>query len=106
VLPTSCSADEIDLPGAIQLVRDGETDDGLPRFVAETATLDVGLYREIISCDGQQIEVELFVYRQIGGARGEANSIARLATMGGILSLVLAGLPGIVAGRGREPDEI
>ncbi len=83
-------------------MRDGVADDGRIRFVADAATLDVGTYRETISCAGQQIAVELFVYRQIGGARGEANSISRLAVTAGVLTIVLVGVPGIIARRDEE----
>jgi len=104
LLPDDCDATDIDLPGAVRLVRDGITDDGHIRFIAETATLDVGTYKETISCAGTQVEIELFVYRQIGGARGEASSISRLASMGGILALVLVGIPGLAAR--REDDGV
>ena len=100
-LPAACDVEHIDLPGAVRLVREGVTDGGRIRFVVDTATLDVGNYKETISCAGQQVDVELFIYRQIGGARGEANSISRLAVTGGILTLVLIGIPGII---GRRED--
>ena len=103
-LPATCDVDEIDLPGAVRLTRDGVTDDGLIRFIAETATLDVGTYTETIACGGSQIDIELFVYRQIGGERGEAQSISRLATISGVLALVLVGLPGVIARRDPELD--
>ena len=101
-LPADCDVEDINLPGAVRFVRDGATESGTVRFVADTATLDVGTYKETISCAGQQVDVELFVYRQIGGARGEANSISRLAVTGGVLTLVLIGVPRFVA---RREDE-
>jgi hypothetical protein len=41
--------------------------------------------------------VELLVNRKIGGARGEANIINRLALTGGALTLLLIGVPGIIS---------
>jgi len=98
-LPAACDVDDISLPGAVRLERTGVEEDGSIAFVAETATLDVGTYNETISCAGQQVDIELFVYRQIGGARGEAASISRLALAGGVMTSVLVGLPSIIARR-------
>ena len=102
VLPSACDVPEIDVPGAVRLTRDDDaerTADGGVTFTAETAALDVGVYKQTISCGGEQVEVTLFVYRQIGGARGEANSINRLAALGGLLTLVLVGAPNLAARR-------
>jgi|GEM_PF-3397975 len=98
-LPAACDVDDISLPGAVRLERTGVEEDGSIAFVAETATLDVGTYNETISCAGQKVDIELFVYRQIGGARGEAASISRLALAGGVMTFVLVGVPSIVARR-------
>jgi hypothetical protein len=77
----------------VRLERVGPTEDGSILFSADAATLEVGTYQQTFSCGGTVVDIEIFVYSQIGGARGEANSISRLATAGSVLALVTLGLP-------------
>jgi len=105
-LPAECDALAPEIPGAVRLVQASEPNDaGEVLFSVEAATLELGDHVQTIECNGTEITLRLWIYRQIGGARGESSSVTRVATLSGVLLLVLTGLPGVVA-RKEDADTI
>ena len=63
--------------------------------------LEVGSYKQTLTCGDEIIDFEVFVYNTIGGQRGEANTVATLVIAGSISTLVLFGASRIA---GRRDD--
>lgn len=103
-LPPECNNTVPDIPGAVQLTQI-DTDDGSVMFSVEATTMALGDHTVEIECGDDTVVLRMFIFRQIGGSRGESSSVTRVAALSGVLMLVLTGLPSAVA-RKEETDAL
>lgn len=90
-LPTECGGMSIAVPGVARLEDLGAANASTSRFATDATELDVGSHVVTLGCQGTIVDLEVFVYHQIGGDRGQSRAIATNAAIGAAVGVAAIG---------------